>query len=133
MLIIVLTRAGQWVRKEGNLDVGVWPLWTNEGGGIRFAHVEFTQHICFGIATLCRVAPDLPAAPELLRWIEKDAHAVGTAHLLPVEAEEALDNEERAWNDVLWGPKVAQFVLVVGLQDGFSRAHQAQMLRHHVQ
>src|SRR6266571_2948008 len=133
MRVIALLGPGSCAREEGHDEVRVMPLWPDVGRRIRFADVEFAQHLRFGVPALRRVTPDLPAPPQLLGWIEKDAYTVGVAHLLPVHAEQPLDDQKGPWDDVLWWAKVAPFMIVVRLQDGFSGTQQLQMLCHHIE
>src|SRR5260370_24535621 len=120
MRIVVLARPGRGIREIRHLDVGMAPLRADECRGIWLASLQFPQHLLCRVSALRRVTPHLPAPSQLLRRIEEDAHAVGIAHLLPVETEQPLDDEEGTWNYILWRPKVTQLVVVARLQDRFS-------------
>src|ERR1700719_2895486 len=50
MRIVVLETLGRWVRKVGNLNVRVVPLWTDVCRRIWLAGVEFAQHLLFRIS-----------------------------------------------------------------------------------
>lgn len=61
-------------------DIGVVALWADERRGVRFATLEFGQHLLCRVAALGRVALDLPLATHLFRRVEEDYHVVELAH-----------------------------------------------------
>src|SRR5258708_21009109 len=107
MRVIALLMPGQCARIEGHHDVRMMPLWADVGLRIRLADVQFAQHFCFCVPAPCGVSPSLPAAPQLLGWIEKNTHTVGVPHLLPVHAKQPLDGPESPQRYVPWRPTVA--------------------------
>src|SRR5947209_14098167 len=108
-------------------------LWPDVSHRIRLADIQFAQHLCFCVPALHSVAPNLPAPSQLLRRIEKDTHTVGVTHLLPVHAEQPLDDQEGLWNNVLRWAKVAPLVIVVRFQDGLTSTQQSQVLCHYIE
>ena len=132
MCVIAFLSLGRCSRIERYHDVCIILLWSDIGSRIRFADIQFAQHLWLRVPALCGVAADLPAPSQLLRWIEKDTHTVGAANLLPVHAKQPLNDQEGLGDDVLWWPKVASLVVVVGLQDGLAGTKQLQVLCHHI-
>jgi len=117
---------------ERHDDVSKRLLGADKVARVGFPALEFLQHLLGGVAALGRIALDFPQPPHLFRRGKIDSNIVELPHVWGGKAQQALDDDERAWPDILGSDKGASGVVVHRLEDRLTVMQTLQVQLDHV-
>src|SRR5208282_3762471 len=117
---------------ERHDDVSKRLLGADKVARVGFPALEFLEHLLGGVAALGRIALDFPQPPHLFRRGKIDSNIVELPHVWGGKAQQALDDDERAWPDILGSDKGASGVVVHRLEDRLTVMQTLQVQLDHV-